>query len=183
MAKIRTCLLLAIALFCSSYDCLPETAYSSDRVRVIINYTSQIGVREATGHNDGKDVEKYLKTVGLGKGYAWCAAYVKWSLAEAKVDVKTVTGAAASLYKPERWIYYKGKYKAEPMQADVFCLYYESLGRIGHTGFFDGWANKQMGTYKTVEGNTNDASSREGDGCYRRIRQIRATHSINRWVK
>jgi hypothetical protein len=150
---------------------------------VISAYTSQVGVRELSGKNDGKDVEKYLKTVGLGKGYAWCAAYVKWCLMQGKVDVRTVTGAAASLYRPEKWIYLKGKYKEEPLPGDVFCLYYQSLGRIGHTGFFDGWANKSAGTYRSVEGNTNDANSREGDGCYRRIRQIRSTHSVNRWFK
>ena len=47
-----------------SQSCIAET------------YTSQIGVREATGRNDGKQVELYLKSVGLGKGYAWCAAFV-----------------------------------------------------------------------------------------------------------
>ena len=50
-----------------SQSCITET------------YTSQIGVREATGKNDGKQVEQYLKAVKLNKGYAWCAAFVKWT--------------------------------------------------------------------------------------------------------
>ena len=39
---------------------------------------SQVGVVEKTGNNDGVQVEAYLKTVGLGKGYSYCAAFVKW---------------------------------------------------------------------------------------------------------
>ncbi len=31
---------------------------------------SKNGVREATGKNDGVEVEKYLASVGLGKGYS-----------------------------------------------------------------------------------------------------------------
>ncbi|MCU0383758.1 MAG: hypothetical protein MUF68_06795, partial [Cyclobacteriaceae bacterium] len=37
------------------------------------SYDSQLGVREATGKNDGKAVEMYLATVNLTKGYPWCA--------------------------------------------------------------------------------------------------------------
>lgn len=36
---------------------------------------TQLHVRELTGRNDGPEVEKYLKSVGLGKGYAWCMAF------------------------------------------------------------------------------------------------------------
>lgn len=31
-------------------------------------FLKEVGVREATGNNDGKDVEKYLKSVGQTKG-------------------------------------------------------------------------------------------------------------------
>jgi hypothetical protein len=42
---------------------------------------SQIGVKEQTynskgeGQNDGPEVEKYLKSTGLSKGYPWCSAF------------------------------------------------------------------------------------------------------------
>lgn len=35
---------------------------------------SQIGIKEATGHNDGERVESYLASVGLSKGFPYCAA-------------------------------------------------------------------------------------------------------------
>ncbi|GGH78160.1 hypothetical protein GCM10011379_45620 [Filimonas zeae] len=93
-----------------------------------------------------------------------------------------INGMAASCQRKEALLFYKGRWLAGPLPADVFCLYYKSLGRIGHTGFFDGWANKSMGTFYSVEGNTNDGGNREGDGVYRRIRSVAATHSISRWV-
>ena len=36
--------------------------------------------------------------------------------------------------------------------------------------------------FKSVEGNTNSAGSREGDGVYVKYRSFRATYSINRWI-
>lgn len=56
---------------------------TQDLVRNI--YISQIGVREKQP-NAGPDVEKYLRYVNLPKGNPWCAAFVCWSLGEAKVE-------------------------------------------------------------------------------------------------
>ena len=44
---------------------------------------SQIGVKEATGHNDGKQVELYLASVNLTKGNPYCAAGQYWCFKEA----------------------------------------------------------------------------------------------------
>jgi len=38
---------------------------------------TQVGIKEKTGNNDG-EVEKYLKAVGLGKGYPYCVAGLYW---------------------------------------------------------------------------------------------------------
>ena len=47
---------------------------------------SQLGVKEDTNNNDGKEVEGYLRTTGLGKGNAWCGAFVNWCLEEVGID-------------------------------------------------------------------------------------------------
>lgn len=143
-------------------------------------YTSQIGVRERTGNNDGVDVEKYLKSVGLTKGYAWCAAFVKWCYDKAGVNTTGINAMALSLHDKNKLVYYQNKIIKEPQKGDAFTLYYLKLGRIGHTGFYDGRLNDV--SYRTVEGNTNEQGSREGDGVYRKYRSYRATYSINRWV-
>ena len=143
-------------------------------------FTSQIGVREATGHNDGPAVEGYLKAVNLGKGYAWCAAFVKWSYLKAGVaDAAQINAMAASVHRPGHIIYQFGNFLQEPLAGDAFTLYYPGLKRIGHTGFYDKRLNSTI--YATVEGNTNSAGSREGDGVYRKYRSFKSTHSINRW--
>lgn len=183
MAKIIIGFWLVGFLFLGSISGFSQAVVSSKRNAVIAVYKSQIGVREKTGNNDGAAVEVYLRTVGLDKGYAWCAAFVKWCLVKGGVlQAAAINGMAASCQRKESLVFYQNRWQEQPLQADVFCLYYKSLGRIGHTGFFDGWANRSMGTYYAVEGNTNGGGSRDGDGVYRRIRQVAATHSISRWV-
>lgn len=142
-------------------------------------YISQVGVREATGRNDGKEVEMYLASVGFGKGYAWCAAFVHWCLDSAGIPNK-ITAWSPTAYNPKNIVMSKnGSFLKEPVSGDVFVLYYTNLKRIGHTGFFH---RKQSNTiFESVEGNTNMAGSREGDGVYRKFRSFKATHAITRW--
>jgi hypothetical protein len=164
MKKFFTMLLFAITL----------TLTTSAQTTLKQSYDSQLGVREATGRNDGKQVEAYLKTVNLGKGYPWCAAFVKWNLLNAGYNqANVINGMALSCNVKSRWV-------TEPVTGDVFTLYYAKLKRIGHTGFFDKRINSSI--YRSVEGNTNEAGSREGDGVYRKYRSYRATYSFNRWT-
>lgn len=143
-------------------------------------YTSYIGVREATGKNDGQEVELFLKSVGLGKGYPWCAAFVKHCLLEANVPgVDKINGMALSCENKNRMIFKSRQMFGEPKPGDVFTLYYAHLKRIGHTGFHHRRVNSSV--YESVEGNTNAAGSREGDGVYKKKRSYNATHSISRW--
>jgi hypothetical protein len=144
-------------------------------------YNSQLGVRELSGKNDGKAVEAYLATVQLDKGYAWCAAFVKWCYLKSNVaSASSINAMALSVNKAERHVYFKNKILKEPQPGDAFTLYYAHLGRIGHTGFFDRRINNNI--YRTVEGNTNEAGSREGDGVYAKIRSFKSTYSINRYT-
>ena len=150
------------------------------RKRIAKIYTKEIGVRERTGRNDGKDVEKYLASVGLGPGYAWCAAFVHWCFKQAGVFTKINAWSPTAENKTS--IRYKtGKmYDGGPKQADVITLYYEKKGRIGHTGFFDHMTNASM--VASVEGNTDRSNSNEGDGVYLVFRPLKTIHSISSWI-
>jgi hypothetical protein len=148
-------------------------------------YISQVGVGELTGHNDGPDVEKYLKSVGLKKGYAWCAAYVKWCYDQAKIKT-TMNGAAASAHNNNNLVLFKHKFIKDPEAGDAFTLWYSNLNRIGHTGFFHKKVNSSI--FESYEGNTGEGSAidvgtREGDGVYHKYRSFNATYSISRWKK
>ncbi|WP_188112148.1 hypothetical protein [Aquimarina sp. RZ0] len=49
-----------------------EEQYTRECVKEL--YDSQVGVRETGGANRGLQVERYLASVDLGSGYAYCAA-------------------------------------------------------------------------------------------------------------
>lgn len=164
--------LISLHLFlCSVHDSMANDCLSR-------TYTQEIGVRELTGKNDGVRVEEYLASVNLGKGYAWCAAFVKWCLMRCGIS-SPVTAWSPSAHNSKNVVYAKGQLLQEPEKGDVFTVWYPSLKRIGHTGFYDGVAGD--GLVYTVEGNTNDGGSRNGDGVYRRKRRLKALHTISRW--
>lgn len=137
----------------------------------------EVGVREATGKNDGKRVEEYLRITGLGKGYSWCAAFVKWCLAQCGV-VTPITAWSPSAENRSNMVYKHTMFQ-KPKSGDVFCLWSQSKGRIAHTGFFHKEVNESV--YQTVEGNTSDGGSFNGDGVYMRKRSYKSTYSISRW--
>lgn len=176
MAKSKgnyhTCLWVFICLLLVSYELVGETP----RERVKKTYTSQIGVREATGNNDGLQVEKYLKVSGFGSGFAWCAAFLAWTFEQSQI--KAIKSAwAPSWFPMERVIYLQGSIKETPQYGDVMGIWIN--GRIGHVGFVDEWGDKIV---ITVEGNTSDTSIHEGDGVYRKRRLKQQIFAVSKWL-
>lgn len=149
-------------------------------------YLSQVGVMERTGNNDGKSVEMYLRSVGLKKGYAWCAGFVRWSYDSAGVKTN-INAMALSAENKANYVYKNGVFLKEPEAGDAITFYYSNLGRIGHTGFYHERVNDKI--YMSVEGNTgnaganNDGIVREGDGVYKKYRSFKSTYNISRWIK
>ncbi len=156
----------------------PEVLEAPVKMSLREIYTSQIGVREATGRNDGQEVEMYLQTVGLGKGFSWCSAFVAWSLNEAEIPHK-INAWSPTAENKNNFIFRNKKFVDEPAPGDVFTIWYNKLNRIGHTGFYHD--NQNDFIIVTVEGNTNEAGSREGDGVYKKYRSLKTIHSISRW--
>lgn len=155
-------------------DCQKE----AKRKSVIKIYTSEIGVREKTNHNDGERVEMYLKAANLKKGNAWCAAFVTWTFKEA--GVKTViSGYSPSWFPNDKVIFFNSKGQP-PNSGDVFGIWFSSKGRIAHVGFVDKWDDSSY--VITVEGNTNEGGSREGDGVYRKRRLKKQIYKVSRWI-
>jgi len=143
-------------------------------------FIAEIGVREATGKNDGERVEYYLASCGLGKGHPWCAALVNSCHKDAGIQ------GANSCWSPDwfpknKTIYTLGeKHNHTPMCADVLGIYYPEKNRIAHVGFIQEWGE---GDYTiTVEGNTNGDGSREGDGVYRKRRLKNQIYKVSRWI-
>lgn len=175
MAKIKISIL---SLFLAV--CFAGTAGTLDSVAHI--YRSQIGIRELTGRNDGREVEMYLRTCALPRGNPWCAAFVTWVFQQA--GVKTVISAwSPAWFPPDKTIYTRGaKANKTPQMADVFGIWFANKKRVAHVGFIDEWP--PVSSYCiTVEGNTNEAGSREGDGVYRKRRLKTQIYQVSRHVK
>lgn len=173
-------LYLLICLLCITV-CTSSAQQGSVRDKVKSVYDSQIGQRELTGKNDGVAVESYLKYVGLAKGNPWCAAYVCWSLGKAGVVNPRAGGCVYLMERGE--IIYKSTTKFQkrpPIYGDVFFIYFAAKKRVAHTGFIDKWGDKMV---KTVEGNTNEAGSREGDGVYAKVRIRSQIYAVANYIK
>lgn len=150
---------------------------SGERSGVINTYTAEIGVREASGNNDGLEVERYLASTGLGKGYAWCAAFVNWVYQQ-----NHIKGPASAAWSPSWFPDEKTLAVELGLRGDVFGIYFRSKGRIAHVGFLDEDYHNGKHTILTVEGNTNEAGGREGDGVYRKRRSKNQISKVSCWL-
>lgn len=145
------------------------------RFRALEIAKTQLFVREKTGKNDGAEVESYLKSVGLGKGYAWCMAFVYWGGSKAAEGLKVVnlipkTAGVMDCYRKAKA---KGYVVTEPKKGDQFIMDFGN--GTGHTGWVDEVKNNK--NIFTVEGNTSAdptyaALDREGNGVFERNRPI-----------
>jgi len=160
-------------------DCVLEAAYES------------IGVTEVGGSNRGKDVESYLATVKFGPGAAWCGAWYANRLSQciSITDMEQYMPISHYAYTPnytkhedaiiwKSWTREKFTYSKHrpPRSGDAFLLWNKRLNRIAHVGMIDYWS---PGTrLVTIEGNTNDEGSRDGDGVFVRYRDKRQIHAV-----
>lgn len=149
------------------------------RTCVVDAATADVGVREATGRNDGPEVERYLAHVGLGKGYPWCAAFVSYHLSECGVKNPKSAWSPAFASAADR-VWQPRKAVRSPLPGDVFSIYYVQLKRPGHVGFVTSTDGRYI---LTVEGNTSGPGSREGDGVYARKRELAKIHAITSYIK
>lgn len=134
-------------------------------IRALEVARTQLNVREKTGNNDGEAVESYLRSVNLGKGYAWCAAFVYWCYKQAAEQLDMENPLAKTAGVMDHWRKAENKRVLIPQKGDIFIM--DFGGGKGHTGFvLEVVGNKIF----TLEGNTNDGGSREGDGVYKRSR-------------
>lgn len=127
----------------------------------------EIGTREK-GRNDGARVREYLASVGLPPGNSWCAAFVYWCVREATLRGGPMnrlprTGGVLKMWErtPEHMKF------TQAAPGRVFIM--DKGKGLGHCGFV---LSVELDWMRTIEGNTNGAGSREGDGVYQRERHV-----------
>lgn len=128
---------------------------------------SQEGVRE-TGPNDSPEIRRYLASVGLGPGHAWCAAFTFWAVAMAarQLNLPNPLPRTGGVLRMWRDCSTHLKY-SEPAKGRI---YVQDHGKgKGHTGFV--LALLGDGEFADISGNTNGAGSREGTMVLRKTRR------------
>ncbi len=141
------------------------------------------GVKEVGGANCGPDVEKYQKSVGVAKGGPWCAAFVAWNIMNSRGLQKPPSWCSGSVatqwHQASKRVGPEGRttpqepgFQKKVQPGWIWCRAKDPVGAKecrsgtwvqGHTGVVvkvdeKGWT--------TIEGNTNAAGSRDGDGVY-----------------
>lgn len=146
---------------------------------------ANVGTTEEGADNHGDHIAKYLQTVGLNEGYAWCAAFVKYRFIQAATKLKKkmpksfmdLSGYtpdwAAWAKKEKRWItVQEARDNPDLLKKGYLGLFYsKTRGRIYHIGVV---INTIEGGVLMVEGNTGpetDIVSSNGDGVYKKHRK------------
>lgn len=170
-----------------------------DALVATAEHEADLQVREEGGMNRGKRVEEYQKMVGLRPGDPWCAAFVAWCVAKSRQADTAPTWCSGSAITT----WHKGSkragldastmptfpdYKSKVKPGWVWVRAKDAKGATdacrglwvqGHCGIVVGVDN--VGFY-TVEGNTNAAGSRDGDGVYRKLHRWSDAAQIARTV-
>jgi len=142
---------------------------------------SQIGVREVPmDSNRGERVEDYqAATWYAGTGWPWCAAFICWLFREAGApdSWRPKTPGAWDFEnwarkQPSRVTLYKPASHCQIKPGDVLVY------TFSHIGLADG--QEIDGHVATIEGNTDEAGSREGGGVYRKTRRLSQIRSVIR---
>jgi hypothetical protein len=148
----------------------PEKIRSNSVSQVLESSVRWESVREITGRNDHPMITKAMKLCGLpgNAGHPWCAA----SMAEIH-DYAGLTAPHSA--RVVDWfnnnLVWTKAFGPKPTNFNttgmVGAIYYRDLGRYGHIVLITG---QDKNNFYTIEGNTNAAGSREGEGFYKKIR-------------
>ncbi|MDF2857580.1 MAG: hypothetical protein K0Q87_3431 [Neobacillus sp.] len=146
---------------------------SSERVRerIVDIARKEIAVREAAGKNDGARVEEYLAYTGLGKGYAWCAAFVSWCYGKTGLPAPRNAWSPA-LFPLSRRYTKERVQRGAVRQADLFAIYIQKLGRIDHVGIVQKMERSRI---LTVEGNVDNQ-------LLSKRRSLTTVHAFSNWL-
>ena len=139
----------------------------------------QVGVKEKTGSNDGVQVERYLKSIGLNKGQPYCAAGQYYCYSEAAkrlgIDSKEIPAPKSGLARAFYWFGKKhgSKSKTNTIHKHSFMIWGYTNSNSGHIERVVSVG--KLGWVKTIGFNTSNGlkgSQREGNGVFFRKRNV-----------
>lgn len=143
----------------------------------------EVGVREIGGNNQGPRIKEYQEATWLQPGdWPYCAAFTAWLLREWTKDInvqkalKLTNGSEVSRFLCRDPRAFGWEKWAKDRKIKVFPE--TSLAKAGdfvvfdfsHIGLVISDQNPTSRVISTVEGNTNNAGSRDGDGVWKKVR-------------
>lgn len=152
----------------AKFDALP---WKEKRLLIAAYHCDTLKVKEEPrGSNRGPWIKKYLNSVGLDEGYAWCAAAINYfsEMAAAPSSAFPKHPAMAT-----SWLKHQPIKTQEVKRGDIGG-WINSDG-TGHVYLVvevikDGWG--KVVKVRTIEGNSNNEGSREGFELCRRTRPV-----------
>lgn len=122
------------------------------------------------GDNTGRDVDRFLASVGIDTPAPWCAAYASYCLSVNDIEFPTERSALASDFITRRSM--KASHvllgREQPQKGDL-VIWRRGNGIFGHIGFVSEWRGE---CGQTVEGNTSPPDGLEYDGVWGKDRCI-----------
>lgn len=168
-------------------NALAKVALENKNARLLFRLAieSCVGIREATGKNDGKMVELIQETVGGASGEPWCMALMQTGLAYAEFKCKVRSAIVPSELCSYVWAETPKIYRVKKVPGPGALAIWgdlDSKGRLkasGHTEMVT--AYYEDGTFDAVGGNTSGTTkpgaevNRDGNACVYTKRSIKPT--------
>jgi hypothetical protein len=131
-------------------------------------------VREATGHNDGPEIDAWARALGIPLRSPWCGAFQAAGQRACGLPVPPGAGGARNWFRdPHRTYFLRGQRGRvdDVAVAHQVGFYYVNLGRIGHIGQVVALAQgRRRGRpargYLVRAGNTGSGGGRDGAGVH-----------------
>jgi len=138
-----------------------------------------VGIKEATGRNDGKMVKLIQETVGGSSGEAWCMSLIQSLIAyaEHKTDVSSPVIASERCYAVWHKTPKTSRVKIAPLAGAIAI--WNDVGRTtGHTEMVlsaDGVNMQCIGGNTSGTLNPGDVVNPNGNGVYYTVRSMKVT--------
>jgi len=183
----RYFLLVPLLLFASGCQVRPASAEAPEIAPVpvapavpcvVSSAVADIGTKEQW-ENGGPRVDEYLRSVKLGTGFYWCAAFAHAKHRECGIVLEPAREFASALrFSKENVVFRRGQ-ETDTVGAPGY-VYTMNYGKgKGHIGIEE---SEDEDFITGIEGNTNDGGSRNGNGVYRRVRDKQTIWTVNNYL-
>lgn len=139
-------------------------------------------VREVPAFSNwGQAVQAFLALCGISDPNPWCMAFLTY-VGRKAFGAAWVIPRFALVNAFATWAKQQGirMLPSEAQVGDAFVIWYPTERRFRHVGVICGPRDAD-GKWETIEGNTNDGGSREGNGVFIRRRALGDADRIIQW--